>query len=292
MIGLGLPSQASLGGRKGNQVKRDLSSIFAGGLPQPKPSTEPWVRVPTTRIIPSNPFGRLLASYRPPLSATTNAVLDSLPHAPQPEMGYQPTLLERQLRPRGYSDSSIHTTFVAHANPHHRLVSPATLALSSEVTPAAAEARPILSHSPASDTQLKQQLTGLSTSIARKPSVGRLRDKASSSQLRSSSSLIPHSRSTREIPPVPPLPISISIAPSRPTPINAAGFAPGVQASGSLRGSGSLLGNLSSWASKAAGLSPLAAAAEQEEQGEAREEAGGEHGRKMLAERSGRDFGM
>lgn len=42
-------------------------------------------------------------------------------------------LLQRQLRPRGLSDSSIHTTFDAHSgNPVHRVLTPAGLALSSQ----------------------------------------------------------------------------------------------------------------------------------------------------------------
>ncbi|GAA5962160.1 hypothetical protein JCM21900_006988 [Sporobolomyces salmonicolor] len=154
-------------------AKRDLSSIFAGSTSRAGSAAEPWVVLPSTVTIaqppPASsrppplpqaqptpksslattassylPFGRLLSSYRPALSATTNAVLDSLPHAlPRAPPSatstatedLPPTLLERQLRPRGLSDSSIRSSFLSHglgANPHHRILTPATLALSSE----------------------------------------------------------------------------------------------------------------------------------------------------------------
>ncbi|GAA5864602.1 hypothetical protein JCM1840_002165 [Sporobolomyces johnsonii] len=154
-------------------AKRDLSSIFAGSTSRAGPVAEPWVVLPSATTLakpslasslpppPSQaqpapkpslaatassylPFGRLLSSYRPALSATTDAVLDSLPHAlPRGSPlasstaieDPPPTLLERQLRPRGLSDSSIRSSFLSHgvgANPHHRILTPATLALSSE----------------------------------------------------------------------------------------------------------------------------------------------------------------
>ncbi|GAA6011457.1 hypothetical protein JCM11491_002793 [Sporobolomyces phaffii] len=152
--------------------RRDLSSIFAGSTARP---ADPWVVLPNgdgpsgatpapmpqPRRAPSRspglasvassylPFSRILASsYRPALSSTTNAVLDSIPHAPptshDPSASNEPppTLLERQLRPRGLSDSSIRSTFLSHgiANPHHRVLTPATLALSSEPTRVATSA--------------------------------------------------------------------------------------------------------------------------------------------------------
>ena len=145
--------------------RRDISSIFAGSSNRPAdpwvvlPNSEPGGTAPTPmpqpRRMPSRspglasvassylPFSRILAgSYRPAMSSTTNAVLDSIPHAPpssrDPSSNHEPgpTLLERQLRPRGLSDSSIRSTFLSHgvANPHHRVLTPATLALSSEPT--------------------------------------------------------------------------------------------------------------------------------------------------------------
>lgn len=279
-------SQGSISRKKSElQVRRDLSSIFVGGLPPPRSPTESsWVvlppNVPRQPAAPSrNPFGRLIsAAYRPAatMSPTTNAVLDSFAHAPQPDQEYQPTLLERQLRPRGLSDSSIRSTFIAHANPHHRLLSPATLALSSEAeTGAVVAARPIpLSRAGGGGVGdgegrgLKDQLAVLSSSSAagmRRPSVGPLRPPgAGPSSSRSVSSPMP--------PPVPSsspsLPISISASPS------ATAF-PGRHAGSSLPQSspptnsppplvaGSLFGNLSNWASKAAGMSSFAGEGEE-----------------------------
>ncbi|GAA5977073.1 hypothetical protein JCM11641_001292 [Rhodosporidiobolus odoratus] len=183
------------------QVKRDISSIFAGASTRSSTlpaGPEPWVVVsptsgasvspsplsgpspipaPATRLASAAtaassylPFSRYLSSCRPAMSSTTNAVLDSLPHAPPSHsasssaaaaaQGYSdppPTLLERQLRPRGLSDSSIRSTFISHshggggsgvalraANPHHRLISPAGLALSSESTRAVAVAAAVV----------------------------------------------------------------------------------------------------------------------------------------------------
>ncbi|BGP18912.1 hypothetical protein JCM10213v2_006992 [Rhodosporidiobolus nylandii] len=241
------------------QVKRDISSIFAGASTRSStlaPGPEPWTVVsPSVPTAPSSgsaplpatarlasaasaassyiPFGHLLSSYRPALSSTTNAVLDSIPHAPplrHPQDALQdsaiddepaPTLLERQLRPRGLSDSSIRSTFVSHgvsrANPHHRLISPASLALSSEPTRAtAAGDASVLSSSPATSSStgglgaidaLKVQLSevassaGGSGSVSRRPSAANLRAKGSSSRLRESS--LPVSDLA---PPVPPLP--------------------------------------------------------------------------------------
>ncbi|GAA5846741.1 hypothetical protein JCM3766R1_005050 [Sporobolomyces carnicolor] len=164
------PSQTPLAARPDHAPNRDISSIFAGSAARP---VDPWVVVSDDQAAPAVspspipqsrrgpparspglasvassylPFGRMLASsYRPAMSSTTNAVLDSIPHAP-PAASRDgsaapseppPTLLERQLRPRGLSDSSIRSTFLSHgglANPHHRVLTPATLALSSEPT--------------------------------------------------------------------------------------------------------------------------------------------------------------
>ncbi|SCV72413.1 BQ2448_3950 [Microbotryum intermedium] len=244
-------AQGTSGRRTESQVKRDLNSIFAGASTVPPPSSkpsEPWTILPRSMAAKStstsvagsyNPLNRLLASYRPAMSSTTNAVLDSIPHAPGPKVeGAVPTLLERQLRPRGLSDSSIRSTFVAHANPHHRILSPATLALSSDSTSGQVVATPLAipvianNNSSGSDgtgsvrPSLKQQLTDsllATTPVGRRPSMGNLRSQRSSSQLRSVSA--PHP-SEDEIPPVPSLPtisppsipIKIHNSPSSPAP--------------------------------------------------------------------------
>ncbi|KAK4704848.1 hypothetical protein P7C70_g1369, partial [Phenoliferia sp. Uapishka_3] len=270
--------QGSLGRKQKteNQVKRDLSSIFAGGLPPPRsPTEDPWVVLtPAAKARPtpsSNPFGRLLAAYRPSpatMSSTTNAVLDSFAHAPQPDQEYQPTLLERQLRPRGLSDSSIRSTFVAHANPHHRLISPATLALSSEVTVdtegMSIAARPILLRSNDSEDSSNNLKAVLSSSM-RKPSTQRLRTQPSQSQLRSESTPVgvgasSHPSHEQGIPPVPSLPISISVSPSNISvvpPLRRAATTGSSVVASPPPPSSSMFNNLSHWAIKAAGISAV-----------------------------------
>lgn len=221
--------------------KRDISSIFAGSTNRP---VDPWVVLsndsspssaspgPQPRRVPSRspglasvassylPFSRILAgSYRPALSSTTNAVLDSIPHAPPSTQdptasdNPPPTLLERQLRPRGLSDSSIRSTFLSHgiANPHHRVLTPETLALSSEPTRiqptavVAADTSSALSTSPGSSSfgsglgaisALQKQLQadenllsapgggGGGGSLSRRSSANNLRAKPSQSRLR------------------------------------------------------------------------------------------------------------
>ncbi|ORY90773.1 hypothetical protein BCR35DRAFT_349697 [Leucosporidium creatinivorum] len=315
------PQASTVGRKSGSQVKRDLSSIFAGSSAAPRSGND-WVVLPTPAAPSSNPFGRLLASYRPALTSTANAVIDSIPHAPVPDEGYQPTLLERQLRPRGLSDSSIRSTFVAHANPHHRIISPATLALSSETTKASSV--PILVTAGASETgstddspsatgslaapraDLKHQLSSslLATSpLNRKSSTNKLISKRSISQLRSVSGPALSSSPPPPLPASPisataslpassppaPAPISISISPSSNLPPH---LHPSATPSQSVAASGSLFGNLTNWASKATGLSPLAAAAEGEDEGRVRPNATamGKSGPPQ-AERARRDLG-
>ncbi|KPV77247.1 uncharacterized protein RHOBADRAFT_42461 [Rhodotorula graminis WP1] len=274
------------------QVKRDLASIFAGassrstgGEQHPHSSSSsaaghlltgaaPIPRAhehavgagaPAGRLASSAfssaasyiPFGRLLSSYRPALSSTTNAVLDSMPHSSSSGVNgarhassstssatdeRPPTLLERQLRPRGLSDSSIRSTFVAHANPHHRLVTAAGLALSAEPARATAIATATAADSDtaagvsslgtsvgaagagamdALRVQLDEAALGLGLgvgpggkSVSRRPSAAQLRAKASSSRLRESSS----AHTSADVPPVPPLPKVMVV----PTPSSAA----------------------------------------------------------------------
>ncbi|GAA5871260.1 hypothetical protein JCM8547_007236 [Rhodosporidiobolus lusitaniae] len=258
------PPTALRAGAAPAQVKRDISSIFAGAPTRSaSASVDPWVVVPSssttsasssgpaTRIASAAssyiPFGRLLSSYRPALSSTTNAVLDSLPHAPRSshpssshrpstsalsdneeddDAGPAPTLLERQLRPRGLSDSSIRNSFLAHgagparANPHHRLIWPASLALSSEPTRVDPTAS-VLSSSPSAASPSLSTASGagkdglaaidalrttLSTdggTVSRRPSAANLRAKASSSRLRESSlPAAPFLASADQLPPL------------------------------------------------------------------------------------------
>ena len=250
------------------QVRRELSSIFAGAststrrAQSPGPGVQsreipaPAAATSTSRLVSAAasaassymPFSRILSSYRPAMSSTANAVIDSIPSAPpvldspfdeDDEDGgaYSPpsTLLERQLRPRGLSDSSVRSTFVTHAgharpNPHHRIVTAAGLALSSEATPvpivvapagvsvdeATSSAAIALSSSPASlgaaMSALRQKLEeddadtaaalAEGKTISRRASRAHLRGRASSSRLRESSTIA----SSSPPPPVPPLP--------------------------------------------------------------------------------------
>ncbi|BGP29659.1 hypothetical protein JCM10296v2_001398 [Rhodotorula toruloides] len=243
------PSTAAAATRSGttrvtgsSHVRRDLSSIFAGAastsratastatssdLWWPTPSSAsassfsqigaPAGRLASAATAASSyiPFGRLLSSYRPAMSSTTNAVLDSIPHAPShppasatnEEGGFEPppTLLERQLRPRGLSDSSIRSTFLSYANPHHRLVTATGPALSSEPvtipvvvapepsfsadpsSPLSASASPAAAISALRQTLLEDALDPTpGRSVSRRPSAANLRSKSSSAQLRES----------------------------------------------------------------------------------------------------------
>lgn len=276
-----LPAQSAR--RKvGAKSKRELNSIFAGALPLKAPASSTTSAHPVPTRVSLNPFSRLLA-YRPALSATTNAILDSFQHSPlsSGDQAPVPNLLERQLRPRGLSDSSIRSTFVAHANPHHRIISPATLALSSEVSTAGAI--PILYQNLDQDSSqqlmsdLRTGTTPASGSLGRKASAGILRSRPSIVQLRASSP------APQDIPPVPALPvslpapisISLSISPSRqqkpsptvipthPGPLDTALASSLAQTGGG--GGGGMFESLSSWASMATALSPLARAVQAED---------------------------
>ncbi|KAK4049371.1 hypothetical protein OIV83_004103 [Microbotryomycetes sp. JL201] len=280
--------QASLGRKGGQQARRDLNSIFAGAptVVAPKaPISASWF----SRAGPSsNPIGRLLASYRPATESTVNAVLDSIPHAPQSTAEPPPPLLERELRRRGLSDSSIRSTFVAHANPHHRIISPATLALSGEPEPTSAV--PILvrttedgghadavdgaegpmTNRPSAQSQLSASLM-VTSNLSKRPSVAQLRSKKSTPQLRSVSA----TRSDMSVssPPLPVQSVPVKVRDDKP-PLSSIASAVAIprslspsetQCGPASIASTSLLGNLSQWASKASGLSPLAAAVETDE---------------------------
>lgn len=198
-----MPPPRTLARKKsGKEVRRDLNRIFAGSQ-QPsagKPRKADAKAKPEPMPLPrtgGNPFGRLVSPFVGSLSAvargqgvsaTTNAVLDSIPHAPPAGMDKtagsetRATLLERQLRPRGLSDSSIRSTFVAHANPAHRLITRATLAQHvhrppegpAPVTPTVeieeVPARPVLAaHESLASDRMLRQLAGRNA-VTRKPS--------------------------------------------------------------------------------------------------------------------------
>ena len=114
--GLAAPSRPA--DRKGNDG-RLLRSIFAGGSGM---RTTSWTSGAGSAS--AAPTGRQMSSA--PLTQATDAVLDSFSRTGDED--YRPNLLERQLRPRGLSDSSIRSTFVAHAIPN--TIRPANIAIS------------------------------------------------------------------------------------------------------------------------------------------------------------------
>lgn len=274
------PRDATTSVGRPRQVRRELSSIFAGASYNSTASrrtTPAGVRsqgidmpaqpraVPTNRFVSAAasaassymPFGRILASYRPAMSSTANAVIDSIPHAPpvldspfdDDDEDHSPpsTLLERQLRPRGLSDSSIRSSFTTHGgfsrpNPHHRVVTAAGLALSAETKPVPMIVAPgdssldrsgerdaaiaAMSSSPASlgaaMNALRQKLEedeaetahalAEGKTISRRASRAQLRGRTSTSRLRESSTL-----AVSPPPPVPPLPDDLRLSTSTAT---------------------------------------------------------------------------
>ena len=118
--GLGVPSGAP---RSRQGMNRQISSIFAGGAAGGGVSQ----RQTATGNQANN---RNRQSRYQLLSQNVDAVIDNPTNGGEEE-DFRPNLLERTLRPRGLSDSSIHSTFLAHANPAGRLLTPAGLALSS-----------------------------------------------------------------------------------------------------------------------------------------------------------------
>ena len=140
--------------------EQHLLGIFAGarGSSRKNTSSNEWVVVKQAsqrppRLKPSIPSSSTMASITPDrsgfatrptvagpstlnpnrLSRIVDAVVEDPNH---PEYSYQGALLQRTLRPRGLSDSSIHSTYVSDgmaAQQVQRLVTPAGLALG--VTP-------------------------------------------------------------------------------------------------------------------------------------------------------------
>jgi hypothetical protein len=113
-----------------NPARRNLSSIFAGGAGSTNAGqADPWTmlsRNPSHRQSINSAAPNSRQRVFQPYSKNVDAVVDSVAE----EDEFRPNLLERTLRPRGLSDSSIRSTFLSHANPSGRLLSPAGLALS------------------------------------------------------------------------------------------------------------------------------------------------------------------
>lgn len=133
---------------KSRANRNELLGIFAGAQRPVSPAGGPWHVVTgppgsgvngipkTIRAVSSTHFGdKLTKTHRSPegrkrLPAAVDAVIDSSADQLQgadPASIEEPVpapLLERQLRPRGLSDSSIRSTFHSHAPPEASLVTP------------------------------------------------------------------------------------------------------------------------------------------------------------------------
>ena len=144
--------------------RNELLGIFAGAQRPVSPAGGPWQLVAgepgsgnqtstsnpntntntnasntkTIRAVSSTYFGDKTIKGRSPdarkrLPMAVDAVIDSSADQLQGadpsciDEPIQPALLERQLRPRGLSDSSIRSTYHAHANPSHDLVTSARI---------------------------------------------------------------------------------------------------------------------------------------------------------------------
>lgn len=101
-------------------ARSGLRNIFAGSSRQGvlrADREDGWVSLARPTAAPP---GRQQKQGAPPtLSSTMDAVLDNFAqsHQQAAQAVPHPKLLERTLRPRGLSDSSIHSTFTSHANP-------------------------------------------------------------------------------------------------------------------------------------------------------------------------------
>lgn len=122
---------ATLRPSKSRANRNELLGIFAGASTRPISPTN-WVVVPTTSPIPPRQLRAASSQYfgdktirandsasRKRLSAAVDAVIDRTADQidetdPATAGDYEPPLLERTLRPRGLSDSSIRSTFIAH----------------------------------------------------------------------------------------------------------------------------------------------------------------------------------
>ncbi|ORY28284.1 hypothetical protein BCR39DRAFT_206519 [Naematelia encephala] len=134
---------------KSRANRNELLGIFAGAARVPSPiGGEPWTVTGEhgtaqgprpLRAVSSQYFGDGTIRARPSpdgqrqrLSAVVDAVIDTSADQLEGESvatPFEPPLLERTLRPRGLSDSSIRSTFVSHGNPSpsDRLMSASTV---------------------------------------------------------------------------------------------------------------------------------------------------------------------
>jgi hypothetical protein len=141
-----------------SQTRPQLRGIFVGssGVPSRQPPTDrpkdPLIVVPTRAVEGTSRLGQAtIRGSRPAaggvrrlngeeigdrsrrLSRVVDAVVDqhAVDGGEDEDSDFPSNLLQRTLRPRGLSDSSIHSTFIAHGPPLNRILTPAGLALSS-----------------------------------------------------------------------------------------------------------------------------------------------------------------
>ncbi|EKM59989.1 uncharacterized protein PHACADRAFT_115381 [Phanerochaete carnosa HHB-10118-sp] len=113
------------------ELSRNVMDIFAGAPRPAATAGDPWIVIPRTTSLGGRRYdlagggtiGRAAmrnaaltrAAANPTLSRVVDAMIDSSqPDNSETREGISDTLLQRTLRPRGLSDSSIHTTFMNH----------------------------------------------------------------------------------------------------------------------------------------------------------------------------------
>ncbi|KAH8920110.1 hypothetical protein BT69DRAFT_1336748 [Atractiella rhizophila] len=153
-------SGVTAGGKTLKRTVQDvqrLNSIFAGGILRPKAAPQDrWIVLPNADTLPT-------AS-----TSTAKAVIDGDGHGQGTGQG-GPRLLEQTLRSRGLSDSSIHSTFLAHGATQQnsiasRLLTPAgriESTIEDTVVPA-----PVLAGMSTSRKQILDQLSAKVRSIS------------------------------------------------------------------------------------------------------------------------------
>jgi len=143
---LRVPAAGTIKRSKSRANRNELLGIFAGAQRPATPAGGPWQVVAgepgsgnipsqnpkTIRAVSSGYFDKTIKARVPDqrkrLPMAVDAVIDSSADQLQgadpscADEPIQPALLERQLRPRGLSDSSIRSTYMSHANPSHNMV--------------------------------------------------------------------------------------------------------------------------------------------------------------------------
>lgn len=149
---LRVPAAGTIKRSKSRANRNELLGIFAGAQRPASPAGGPWQVVAgepgsgntstntnpkTIRAVSSGYFDKTIKARAPDqrkrLPMAVDAVIDSSADQLQgadpscADQPIQPALLERQLRPRGLSDSSIRSTFMSHSNPSHNMVTSSTV---------------------------------------------------------------------------------------------------------------------------------------------------------------------